>query len=145
MFLGEQVDAENRRPVLKYAELIDVRRLPLTIRLSAASGLAWALIAWFIGYRAFGYRIWGGIVIAPLIGILIGRLSRPMHTKPRWVQIAGSLFYLYAAAMCFAIGMAVFSPTFGSRNERFSAALIGTVLAVLWGLTFGGYALVLWP
>jgi hypothetical protein len=129
----------------KYGELINVRSLSPTIRLSAASGLVWALIAWFIGYRAFGYRIWGGIIMAPFIGILIGRLSWPMHNKPRWVQIAGSLFYLYVAASCFAIGMALFSPVLGPRNVRFSAALIELVLAVLWGLTFGGYALVLWP
>jgi hypothetical protein len=129
----------------KYGELIDVRSLPPTVRLSAASGLAWALIAWFIGYRAFGYRIWGGIIMAPLIGIVIGRLSRPMHNKPRWVQIAGSLFYLYVAASCFAIGMAVSSLALGPRNVRFSATLIEHVLAVLWGLTVGRYALVLWP
>jgi hypothetical protein len=68
-----------------------------------------------------------------------------MHNKPRWVQIAGSLFYLYVAAACFAIGMALFSPVFGPRDVRFSAGLIEHVLAVLWGLTVGGYALVLWP
>lgn len=129
----------------KYGELINVRSLSPTVRLSAASGLMWALVAWFIGYRAFGYRIWGGVVIAPLIGILIGRLSWSIHNKPRWVQLAGSLFYLYVAASCFAIGMAVPSLALGPRNVRFSATLIEHVLAVLWGLTFGGYALLLWP
>jgi hypothetical protein len=43
------------------------------------------------------------------------------------------------------MGMALFSPVIGPRNVRLSAALIEHVLAVLWGLTFGGYALVLWP
>jgi hypothetical protein len=129
----------------KYGELINVRSLSPMAGLSAASGLVWALIAWFIGYRAFGHRVWGGIVIAPLIGILIGRLSWPMHNKARWVQIAGSLFFLHVAAACFAIGMALFSPVVDPRNVTLSAALIEHVLAVLWGLTFGGYALVLWP
>jgi hypothetical protein len=129
----------------KYSELIDLRWLSPTARLSAVSGLGWALIACFIGYRAFGYRIVGGIIMAPLIGILIGRLSSPLHNKPRWVQIAASLFYLYVAAVCFALGMALFSLVFDPRNVRFSAGLIEHVLAVLWGLTFGGYALVLWP
>lgn len=128
-----------------YGELINVRWLSPTVRLSAASGLMWALIAWFIGYRTFNHRIWGGIVIAPLIGILIGCLSWPLHNKPRSVQIAGSLFYLYVAASCFALGMALFSPVIEPRNVKVSAALIEHVLAVLWGLTFGGYALVLWP
>jgi hypothetical protein len=129
----------------KYGELIDVRWLSPTARLSAVSGLGWALIACFIGYRAFGYRIVGGIVVAPLIGILIGRLSSPLQNKPRWVQMAASLFYLYVAAACFAVGMALFSPVLGPRNVRFPAALMEYVLAVLWGLTFGGYALILWP
>jgi hypothetical protein len=129
----------------KYGELIDPRWLSPTARLSAVSALGWALIACFIGYRAFGYRIVGGIIMAPFIGILIGRLSSPLQNKPRWVQIAGSLFYLYVAAACFAIGMAPFSPVIGPRNVRLSVMLIEHVLAVLWGLTFGGYALVLWP
>ncbi len=129
----------------KNGEFIDVRLLSPTARLSAVSGLGWAPIACFVGYRAFGYRIVGGIIMAPLIGILIGRLSSPLQNKPRWVQIAGSLFYLYVAATCFAIGMALFAPVLGPGNVRFSAALMEHVLAVLWGLTFGGYALVLWP
>ena len=129
----------------KCGELINVRSLSPRARLAAASGLMWALIAWFVGYGAFGHRVWGGVVVAPLIGILIGRLSWPMHDKPRWVQIAGSLFFLYVAATCFAIGMALLSPVVSPGNERFSAALIELVLAVLWGLTVGGYALVLWP
>jgi hypothetical protein len=66
----------------KYGELINVRSLSPTIRLSAASGLVWALIAWLIGYRAFGDRIWGGIIMAPLIGILIGR-ARPETARGR--------------------------------------------------------------
>jgi hypothetical protein len=56
------------------------------------------------------------------------------------VRVAGIV-----AASCFALGMALFSPVIGPRNVRVSAALIEHVLAVLWGLTFGGYALVLWP
>lgn len=44
--------------------------------------------------RFFGYRIVGGIIMAPLIGILIARLSSPLQNKPRWVQIAGSLLPL---------------------------------------------------
>jgi hypothetical protein len=34
----------------KYGEVINVRSLSPMARLSAASGLMWALIAWFIGY-----------------------------------------------------------------------------------------------
>jgi hypothetical protein len=127
--------------VSDYRELINIRSLSPMARLSAASGMMWALIAWLIGYRVFGHRIWGGIVVAPVIGILIGRLSWPMRNKPRWAQIAGSLFYLYLAAVCFAIAMALFSPL-GPR-KRFLP--FEYVWAVLWGLTFSGYVLILWP
>jgi hypothetical protein len=41
--------------------------------------------------------------------------------------------------------MALFSPVLGPRNVTFPAVLMEYVLAVLWGLTFGGYALVLSP
>jgi hypothetical protein len=109
--------------------------LPTTVRLSATSGLAWALVAWSIGHRTFGQGIWGGIIIAPLIGILIGRLSAPLHDKPRWAQIAWSLVAVYLAASCFAGGMALFSLVVGPRPVTWSAALIENVLAVLWGLT----------
>ena len=121
------------------------RSLPTTVRLSAVSGLAWALVAWFIGHRTFGQRIWGGIIIAPLIGMLIGRLSAPLHDKPRWAQVAWSLVAVYLAASCFAGGMALFSLVIGPPTATWSAALIGNVLAVLWGLTLGGYAFFLWP
>ena len=126
-------------------DVVNVRSHSPTVMLSAASGVVWALIAWFIGNETFSDRIWGGLIMAPWIGILIGRLSRPMQSKPRWVQIVGSLFYLYLAAACFAVGMAVLSPAMGARTVTFSAALIQHVVAVAWGLTFGGYALVLWP
>jgi hypothetical protein len=125
----------------KYGELINVRSLSPMVRLSAASGVMWALIACFTGYRVFGHRIWGGVVVAPLIGMLIGHLSWPLRNKPQWAQILGSLFYLYFAATCFAIAMALFSPL-GPHN-RFPP--FEYVWAVLWGLTFGGYVLILWP
>jgi len=104
-------------------------RFALPARVSAASGLVWALIAWFIGYGAFGGRIWSGIIIGPLIGVLVGRLSWPLHDKTRWVQIAGSLFGLYIAAVCFAIGMGLYSLASGPGTVKLSAVLIEHVLA----------------
>ena len=129
----------------RYSELINLRSLPAMVRLSIASGVMWALIAWFIGHRVFGSRIWGGIIMAPLIGILIGRLASPLHDRSRRVHIAASLFYLYVAAACFAISMAFSSALLAPHTVSLSTTLIEHLLAVLWGLTFGGYALVLWP
>ena len=79
----------------------DVRVSASTAKLSALSGCGWGLVAYFIGHAAFGHGIWGGIVAAPLIGVLIGHLSESIGAKSRPVQIVASLFDLYLAAMTF--------------------------------------------
>jgi hypothetical protein len=116
-----------------------------TATLSALSGCGWGLVAYFIGHAAFGNRIWGGIVAAPLIGVLIGHLSRSIEARSRLVQIVAALFDLYLAAMCFAVATAVFGFVWEPRHVPFSAVLMQHLVGVLWGLTFTGYFLVLWP
>lgn len=116
-----------------------------TATLSALSGCGWGLIAFFIGHASFGHGIWGGIVAAPLIGVLIGQLSKSIEAKSRLDQIVTSLFGLYLAATCFAVAMAMFDFAWRPRHVPFSAVLMQHVLGVLWGLTFTGYFLVLWP
>jgi hypothetical protein len=108
---------------------------------SALSGCGWALIAYLIGHEALGNRIWGGIIASPMIGVLIGHLSRPVEAKLRRVQVVAALFDLYLAAACFAVAMAAFDP----RNMASPAVLIQHVISVWWGLTFTGYFLALWP
>ncbi|RPI54113.1 MAG: hypothetical protein EHM55_11775 [Acidobacteria bacterium] len=119
--------------------------LDATARLSAFSGCGWGVVAYVIGHPAFGHRISGGIVAAPLIGILVGHLSRPFGAKPRWMQILWSLLFLYFAATCFAI--VIGSTDFLSQrlDVTLIAALTAHILAVLSGLTGSGYFLVLWP
>jgi hypothetical protein len=116
-----------------------------TAKLSALSGCGWGLIAYFIGHAAFGHGIWGGIVAAPLIGVLMGHLSKSIGAKSHPVQIVASLFDLYLAAMCFAVAAAVFEFAWGPRHMSASTVLMRDILVVLWGLTFTGYFLVLWP
>src|SRR5689334_13128713 len=129
-----------------YRERIDVRRVSTRAKLSAGSGLGWAVIACVLGYDPFGLRIVGGVISAPLIGVLIGSWSSPLRSRSRWVQIVGSLFFLYVAAACFAVAMALFSSIlYRAHNVTLSANLFEYVCAVLWGLTFCGYGLVLWP
>jgi hypothetical protein len=123
----------------------DVRVSASTAKLSALSGCGWGLVACFIGHAAFGHGIWGGIVAAPLIGVLMGHLSKSIGAKSHPVQIVASLFDLYLAAMCFAVAAAVFEFACGPRHMPASTMLIRDLLVVLWGLTFTGYFLVLWP
>jgi hypothetical protein len=116
-----------------------------TAKLSALSGCGWGLVAYSIGHAALGRSVWGGIIAAPLIGVVIGRLSRPIGARSRNYQIAAALFDVYLAATCFGVAMAVFDLVWGPRNVTLFASLTQSVLAVLWGLTFTGYFLVLWP
>jgi hypothetical protein len=125
--------------------LAGVRLSARAAKLSALSGCGWGLVAYSIGHAALGRHIWGGIIAAPLIGVVIGRLSRPIGVRSRGYQIAAALFDLYLAATCFAVAMAVFDFVWGPRNVTFSALLTQSVLAVLWGVTFPAYFLVLWP
>ena len=139
------------RHLVRYGELINVRSLSPMVRLSAASGLMWALIAWFIGYRVFGDRIWGGIVVAPLIGILIGRLSWPMRNKPRWAQIAGRCFTFTlrppVSRLAWPSSLQLRSPqevsSLSSMSGRCSGVSrsAGTAL-ILWPLSFFNHRLV---
>jgi hypothetical protein len=116
-----------------------------TATLSALSGCGWGLIAYIIGHAAMGHRIWGGIVAAPLIGVFIGYVSRPIEAESRPVQIVVSLFHLYLAATWFAVAVATADLVWGQRHVTFGASLIQDVFGVLWGLTFTGYFLLLWP
>jgi hypothetical protein len=116
-----------------------------TAKLSALSGCGWGLVAYFIGHAAFGHGIWGGIIAAPLIGVLIGHVSQSIEAKSRRVQIVASLLDLYLAAMCFAVAASVFDFLWGPRQMPFPTVLMRDILGVLWGLTFTGYFLVLWP
>lgn len=112
--------------------------------LSAASGLGWALIAFFIGHRVFGYAIVGGLVASPFVGILIGRLASRLHDKPAWIQVLGSLLHLYVAAVCFALGVALSHLVLEPRMPPLGLVIVD-VYAVLWGLTISGFAFLLWP
>jgi hypothetical protein len=122
-----------------------VERGVTTATLSALSGCGWGLIAYIIGHAAMGHRIWGGIVAAPLIGVFIGYVSRPIEAESRPVHIVVSLFHLYLAATCFAVAVATAGLAWLPRHVTFAASLTQDVLNTLWGLTFTGYFLVLWP
>jgi hypothetical protein len=67
------------------------------------------------------HSIWGGILAAPLIGVLIGHLSKSIGARSRRVQIAASLLNLYLAATCFAVAVAVFDLVWGSQRLTLAA------------------------
>jgi hypothetical protein len=87
----------------------------------------------------------GGSLRGPPIGFLIGRLSRPLAGRSRGFQVAISLVDLYLSAALFAVGVGLFELAFAQDHRPPFAVMTRHVVVVLWGLTFAGYWVVLWP
>jgi hypothetical protein len=103
--------------------------------LSFVSGFLWAIIACYVAYSLsptswshVARMLSGGIIAAPLIGVLIGMGSRRFSALGRLGQVLTALGDLHIAAFLFVW-----------------AAEVDTWRSILLGLTFSGYFLLLWP
>jgi hypothetical protein len=119
------------------------------VLVSVASGTGWAAVALLLG-RPMAHIIWGGIVLAPLIGLAAGFASRYFPARGIVRRSVFSLASLYVAAALFGVGMGAYDlwtgPNFAQGSQRIpSAVVIQAMLATLWGLTFTGYVFILWP
>ena len=117
---------------------------------SAVSGVCWGLIAYALGRGALGSLVWGGVVVSPLIGVLVGLSLRRLAPGTTRGRLAVSLVDLYAAVAVFGAAVGVFdlvtgvNAGVGWRRDP-SAVILQAVLASLWGITLTGYVLLLWP
>jgi hypothetical protein len=122
------------------------RREPGYFLFSLASGCLWALIALTLGYRAFGPSIWGGILAAPLIGLLMGVSSAWFDTRWQGGRALFSLVSLYVAASLFGFAMTLYDLFVRGIGPAPSLEnLLSGIAATLWGITFTGYFAILWP
>jgi hypothetical protein len=112
--------------------------------LSAMCGLAWGVLGFLLVPALAGRASVGGLLAGPLIGFAIGRLTRPFGDDPLWSQALISLISLYVSAALFGMALGIFIDA-SAPSSRASNASLGLTLAVLWGLTFMGYWIVLWP
>ena len=112
--------------------------------LSAISGCVWAGIAWVLLDQRINAGIAGGILASPLIGIVMGSFSKDFRERPILVRTAVALITLYIAAALFGTAGGVADFAFGS-GMRTAGAIVGAVWAFVWGLTFSGYFVLLWP
>jgi hypothetical protein len=102
----------------------------------------------------------GGFIAAPLVGVIVGAAYRRAYSLSRWKQFGISLLTLYLGASLFAISGGLLDMALRGRMERYivqadgsrafayrvlSSAVTTPLVGTLWGLTFGGYGLVLWP
>lgn len=121
-------------------------KTPKRILVYATCGCVWALIA---NVLARG-MVWGGMLASPFIGILAGLLVERLHGLSPARRVLVSLASLYLAACLFGVAVGVFDLLTGVNagpgwRRIPSAVVIESVLGVLWGLTFTGYFLLLWP
>ncbi len=98
---------------------------------SAVSGLGWSLLALFLGGRHLKGALLGGVLASPLIGLLVGRLYLSAYALGTGGRAVASLATLYLSAALFGLAGGAGDPQF--------------FFAVLWGLTFTGYFVLLWP
>ncbi|MGE4615381.1 MAG: hypothetical protein AAEJ46_13685 [Planctomycetota bacterium] len=116
--------------------------------LCAVSGMGWAVIAYFIAGRLGGAALWGGLVTAPLIGVIAGWVYRPVHHW-RWPgRLAMSLLTLYLSALLFGLAWGITDalqglPGGASRNSI--GVVYQTIFATLYGVTATGFVVFLWP
>jgi len=125
---------------------------------SILSGCVWAAIGYIVAYSVapvrtstadVGQMFLGGVFAAPLIGLLIGVISRRFASLRRSGRLAVALADLYVAAWLFLFAASV-SRSFTdfsalSWQQAFRALVADPVMGALLGLTYTGYALVLWP
>jgi hypothetical protein len=114
---------------------------------SFVSGAVWAVIAWALWPpRHSAPSVWGAMLASPVIGLIIGLGFWWIHDLPKAARIFVSLVSLYASAVLF--GIAVGMTDLAARRITGSipsAVVLEAIAAVLWGLTFTGYVIVLWP
>ena len=89
----------------------------------------------------------GGLIAAPLIGILVGSLSRKFYRLGRAARIAFALANLCLAVWLFLTAASVVRMLSGEIvwARAFQALVSDPILGALLGLTYTGYILVLWP
>lgn len=112
---------------------------------SLASGVAWAAIAGAVSGDWMGGGLRFGAVAAPLIGLGVGLTFRGagrLNGLGRWLA---ALAALYGSAAVF--GLAVGLGNWWLRREHgVNAGVVWEgIVATLWGLSFGGWFLILWP
>ena len=98
--------------------------------------------------RASAPPVWGAVVASPVIGLVVGLAFRWIHRLRGARRAVVSLHSLYAAAALFGVvvGFTDLARLLAlDANVIPSAVVLQAIPAVLWGLTFTGYFLVLWP
>jgi hypothetical protein len=117
------------------------RALFKPLLLGACSGFVWAGIGYWLGDRQPVYI--GGVLTAPVIGVLAALSSRWFGRCSRLGKSLFSGVALYAAAFLFVLASGTYAWYAGNRTPE-SLVSVSAMVAFI-GLTYTGAALVLWP
>ena len=113
---------------------------------SLISGCVWAVIGFALAWSVSPIRstptevvrsFAGGLVAAPLIGVLVGLLSRNFSRLARSARVMVALANLYLAVWLFLMAT--------SAVKLVGGFVSGPILGALLGLTYTGFVLLLWP
>lgn len=110
------------------------------------SGGVWGVIGTAICALYLKKWLWGGLVVSPLIGLLIGWALTHVHGWRFPARAAASLVGLYVAVALFGLAAGTFDVlAHPIPNRKSPEAVLEIVIAMLWGLTFLSWLVPLWP
>ncbi len=116
--------------------------------LCAASGLGWAVIAYFISGTWRRSAFWGGVAASPFIGVIAGLIYHRGYRFPFPGRVAMSLLTLYLSASIFGLAWGITDAVQGlsggaSRNSI--EVVYQAIFATFYGVTATGFVVFLWP
>jgi hypothetical protein len=119
----------------------------VTVRAASfLAGGAWGLLAWALGHQAYGQAIWGGVVAAPFIGLLVsGLMHHRFESTSGWRRLLVALVSLYLGATLFALAVGITDALTGSASRGAVEVVLQAVIGTWWGVTIAGFWIALWP
>lgn len=116
------------------------------ISICVASGCVWGAIGWFLGHKWMGEIVWGGVMVSPIIGLAVGLACQNATNWSSAIRVFASLGALYAAVAAFGFAAGIYDAFVRDIPNRITGAVIlQSILGSLWGITFTGYLVLLWP
>lgn len=116
--------------------------------LCIASSALWAILAWSLSVGVGSRGLLGGIVAAPMIGLLAGLIYLPAYRWPLVGRLLLSLVTLYVGALLFGCACGAWDVLSGipGKPGRDPVGVVSqNVLMTLYGVTMTGFVVFLWP
>ena len=91
----------------------------------------WGVLALLINLAFLDRILWGGVIVAPLIGLLMGLIARPVHHWPVALRVIVAIFSLFVAAGLFGAAAGLTAP---SDAYSLGESLLGVAMSVMVGI-----------